>query len=131
MDEFIKVRQVSDKKGKGAFARKAIKKDTMIEASNVILIPNEEYKFIAKTVLDNYTFHWADPKNNGEFKIAFALTTCQFMNHSFDPNVVYQFDYVRERIEFITLRDIRKGEELLINYNGFVEDKSPVWFDVE
>ena len=63
--------------------------------------------------------------------MAFALTICQFMNHSYKPNVVYQFDYRNETIEFLTLRSIKKGEELTINYNGYVDVKSPMRFDVD
>jgi SET domain-containing protein len=33
-------------------------------------------------------------------------------------------------MSIITRREIKKGEELSINYNGEVTDKSPVWFDV-
>jgi len=131
MDDVIEVRKASGKKGRGAFAKKTIPEGKIIEISHVILIPNLEYENIRNTVLDNYTFIWDDPKNEGEFRMAFALTICQFMNHSYDPNVVYQFDYLKETIEFITLRNIKEGEELFINYNGFIDDKSPMWFDVE
>jgi SET domain-containing protein len=33
-------------------------------------------------------------------------------------------------IEFSAIRDIQKGEEITMNYNGLPEDKTPVWFDV-
>lgn len=131
MDDLIYIKKASGKKGKGAFAKIDIPKGKIIEISQVILIPNLEYEQVKKTILDNYTFIWDDPKNKGEFKMAFALTSYQFMNHSYDPNVVYQFDYKNETIEFITLRIIKKGEELTINYNGYADDKSPMWFDVD
>lgn len=131
MDELIYIKQASDKKGKGAFAKIDIPDKKIIEISQVILIPNLEYEHIKKTILDNYTFTWDDPNNKGESKMAFAVTSYQFLNHSYEPNVVYQFDYKNETIEFITLRKIKKGEELTINYNGYADDKSPVWFDVE
>ena len=131
MDDVIEVKPAHGKKGKGAFAKKDIPKGKIIEISHVILIPNLEYENIKKTVLDNYTFIWDDPKNEGAFHMAFALTICQFMNHSYDPNVIYQFVYRNETIEFMTLRNIKKGEELTINYNGYADDNSPMWFDVE
>ncbi|MFW9828092.1 MAG: hypothetical protein ACFFEY_10895 [Candidatus Thorarchaeota archaeon] len=34
-------------------------------------------------------------------------------------------------MEFSAIRDISKGEEILVNYNGLVEDKNPIWFEVE
>jgi SET domain-containing protein len=30
-----------------------------------------------------------------------------------------------------TVKPIKKGEELFINYNGNADDDSPVWFDVK
>jgi SET domain-containing protein len=33
-------------------------------------------------------------------------------------------------IKIIAHQDIRKGQEITINYNGQVDDQSPVWFDV-
>ena len=131
MDDVIKVKKATGNKGRGAFAKKDIPKGKIIEISHVILIPNLEYENIKNTVLDNYTFIWDDPKNEGEFHMAFALTSCQFMNHSYEPNVIYQFDYRTETIEFMTLKKINKGEELFVNYNGFADDNSPMWFDVE
>jgi len=131
MDEFVEVKKASGKKGKGAFARRFIRKDKIIEISHVIQIPNDEYERIKETILDNYTFIWDDPKNKGEFRMAFAITIFQFCNHSYDPNVIYQFDYEKETIEFITLKNIEEGQELTINYNGYADDKSPMWFNVE
>jgi SET domain-containing protein len=34
-------------------------------------------------------------------------------------------------MEFSTLRDIACGEEITVNYNGLVDDKSPMWFETE
>jgi hypothetical protein len=34
-------------------------------------------------------------------------------------------------MEFTATKHISKGEELTVNYNGLVDDKSPVWFEVE
>ena len=53
------------------------------------------------------------------------------MNHSFIPNVKYQYEYETQTIEFVAIENIKRGEELTVNYNGIVEDLSPVWFEVE
>jgi len=34
-------------------------------------------------------------------------------------------------MEITTVRDIEKGEELFINYNGSFDDAKPVWFEVQ
>lgn len=131
MNKLIEVKYISSKKGKGIFARQLIEKGTVIDIANVVLIPNKEYKRIKRTVLYNYCYIWEDPKLKPEYKNAISLSLSQFMNHSFEPNVKYVYDYKNKTIEYITLRDIPKGEELTVNYNGLVDDKSPVWFKVE
>jgi SET domain-containing protein len=103
----------------------------IIDIAHVVPIPNKDYKKIKKTVLFNYCYIWEDPKQRPEFTNAITLSISQFINHSFDPNVVYLYDYKNQAIEFSALKDILQGEELLVNYNGLVDDKSPVWFEIE
>ncbi|MCK4286354.1 MAG: SET domain-containing protein-lysine N-methyltransferase [Candidatus Lokiarchaeota archaeon] len=131
MHEYIEVKHISDKKGRGAFAKKSIKKRAVIDVAFVVPIPNQEYKKINKTILYNYCYIWEDPKHKPEFTNAITLSISQFINHSFEPNVKYMYDYENNAIEFSAIRDISKGEELLVNYNGLIDDKSPVWFDIE
>jgi len=133
MSDFIEIKIIPppSKKGKGVFAKKIIKRNTIIEKAHVILIPNKEYALLQNTILWNYLFEWDDPKYNGENQAAIALSVCQFINHSYKPNLRYEYDYKNTVIKYITLRDVEKGEELTVNYNGVVNDKSPVWFEVE
>ena len=131
MNDLIEVRFISPKKGKGLFARKEIKKGTIIDVAHVIPLPNKDYNKIAKTVLYNYCYIWEDPKHLPEYKSAISLSISQFINHSYEPNVRYIYDYDNNCIEFETLRDISEFEELVTNYNGLVSDKSPVWFKIE
>lgn len=131
MNNLIEVRYISSKKGKGLFAQQNIEEGTIIDIANVVLIPNKDYKRIKKTVLYNYCYIWEDPKLKPEYENAISLSISQFMNHSYEPNIKYVYDYKNNKIEFITLRDIPKDEELTVNYNGLVDDKSPVWFKVE
>jgi len=130
MHEYIEVRFISDKKGRGAFAKKHIEKNTLIEVAHVVPLPNKDYEQICDTVLYQYCYVWEDPKYLPEFENAITLSISQFMNHSFDPNVQYLYDYKRNAIEFTTLKNIDKGEELTVNYNGLVDDKTPMWFEV-
>ncbi|MBA7481549.1 hypothetical protein ES705_23846 [subsurface metagenome] len=130
MNEYIKIRYISKGKGKGAFAKKDIKKNTIIDVANVILIPNKDYEKIKKTVLYDYCYIWKDPKHKPGFENAITLSISQFINHSYEPNIRYLYDYKNKAIEFSAIRDIKEGEELTVNYNGLVNDKSPVWFNV-
>ena len=130
MNEYIEIEYISNVKGKGAFAKRDIKKRTIIDQAHVIPIPNKDYNKIKKTVLYDYCYIWEDPKHRPEFENAITLSISQFLNHSYKPNVRYLYDYKRKVIEFSAIRDIKKGEELTVNYNGLIHDKSPVWFDV-
>lgn len=131
MNDLIEVKFISKKKGKGVFAKKDIKKDTTIDIAQVVPIPNKDYKKIRKTILYNYCYIWEDPKHKPEFTNAITLSISQFINHSYEPNVKYLYDYENKAIEFSAIKDIPKNSEILVNYNGLVSDKSPVWFDIE
>jgi len=131
MNGILEVKFISAKKGKGVFANKDIRKGTIIDVAHVIPLPNKDYKKISKTILYNYCYIWEDPKYDPEYKNAISLSVSQFINHSYNPNVRYIHDYDNNCIEFETLREITKEEEILVNYNGLVDDKSPVWFEVE
>ena len=131
MNELIEVRFISLKKGIGVFAKKDIKKGTIIDIAHVIPLPNKDYEKISKTILWNYCYIWEDPKHKSEFTNAISLSISQFINHSYDPNVRYIYDYDNNCMEFETLREISAREEITVNYNGLVDDKSPVWFKIE
>jgi SET domain-containing protein len=131
MHDYIEVRFISTKKGRGAFARKPIKKGTLIDVAHVVLIPNKDYRKIKKTYLYNYCYIWEDPKHEPAFKNAITLSVSQFINHSYTPNLKYLYDYDNKAIEFSAIQDIQEGEELTVNYNGLVDDASPLWFKVQ
>jgi len=131
MHEYIEVKYISEKKGRGAFAKIPIKNGAIIDIAYVVPIPNKDYKKIYKTILYNYCYIWEDPQHMPAFRNAITLSVSQFINHSFEPNVKYLYDYESKAIEFSAIRDISKGEEILVNYNALVDDKSPMWFEVE
>ncbi len=130
MHDFIEVKYISRIKGRGAFAKKNIKKGTVIDVANVVLITNRDYKKIKKTQLYNYCYIWEDPNLKPAFKNAVTLSVSQFINHSYAPNLRYLYDYKNKAIEYSAIQDIAKGEELTVNYNGLVDDTSPLWFKV-
>jgi uncharacterized protein len=117
----------SGKKGKGIFTRDAIKKNTVIEVAPVLVLPEKERKWIDKSVLYDYYFLWGDDSK----QTAICLGYGSLYNHSYSPNVIYEADYENGTITFITLRNIKAGEELLVNYNYETDEKKPMWFDVK
>lgn len=112
------------KKGKGVFAEKNFAKGDLIEQAQIIIIPQEQVKFIDQTNLYNYYFAWAD------HSAAIALGFGSLYNHSYKPNSFYTKKFDESIVEFIAYRDILKGQEITVNYNnGVVDDFSPIWFD--
>ena len=130
LNELVEIKYVSPQKGKGLFAKRDIKKNTLIEIAYVLLLHNTDWELIQESALYNYIFTWDDPKKPDHMNVI-AFSICQFMNHSFEPNVQYLFDYDAQTIEYHSIKEILKGEELTVNYNGIVNDKSPVWFELE
>ena len=131
MNELIEVKRISLQKGRGVIAKKIINKGTLIEKANILLIPNKDYEKIQDTVLYGYIFEWDDPKHEGQYTCAIALSFCQFINHSYDPNVKYIYDYENDVIEYYAIKTIKPGEELSVNYNGRIKDNAPMWFEIE
>jgi SET domain-containing protein len=131
MNKSVEIRFISRKKGKGVFAIEKILKGEIIDIAHLILISNNDWNLIEETVLSNYSFEWDDPRCIGEYESAISLSFSQFINHSYNPNVKYIYDYENKCIKYITLRDISKGEEITVNYNGEPLNQAPVWFEVE
>jgi uncharacterized protein len=114
-------------KGRGVFTKEAIPAGTQIEISPVLVLSGNDTSIVDKTKLHNYIFLWGVR----ETRSCIALGFCSIYNHAYDPNCEYEMDFDAETMAIKTRRDIKKGEELSINYNGDIEDKSPVWFDVK
>lgn len=114
----------SDIEGRGVFCTQPISKGEIIEICPVIIVPPREMKLIDSGILYNYYFVWEQPA----LTYAIALGYGSLYNHSYEPNVEYLPDYANETLDFFAIKDIKIGEEILINYNGTPEDKSLVWF---
>ncbi len=111
--------------GRGVFATRRISGGETIERVPVIVVPAAEQPLIAATILDSYDFKWGDDGKS----TAIALGMGSLYNHSFRPNALYRKRFADRMIEFIALREIDEGEEILINYNGSPDDQSPIVFD--
>ena len=105
---------------RGILAARDIKKGEIVEECPVLFVPKEQLEYIDKTSLEHYYFEW--PEGNG----AIALGYGSLINHSFEPNVEFDVDTENKTVNFHAVRDIKAGEELLTNYNGRVDDKTPL-----
>jgi SET domain-containing protein len=120
--ELIRVQKVPGK-GRGVFARKAIKKGQLIEQAPVLLVPADVLvDGLENPCLGKYSYWWT-PK-----RMAIALGYGSLYNHSYEANTT--FEVGKESIRYVADRDIPAGEEITINYNGDADDKSPVGFKV-
>jgi len=119
--------ELTEKKGKGVFTTEEIPEGTIIELSPVIVMKKEERQHLDKTLLHDYIFEWGAAKD----KCCMALGFIPMYNHSYGSNCEYFMDFDEETIFVKTVRNIKEGEELTINYNGDWNDITPVWFDVE
>ena len=115
----------SPKRGRGMFATKNIKKGTVIEISPVIVLTEKERKTSEKTLLFHYVFEWGVEKK----KAALALGYVSLYNHSYDSNCEYEMEFSKKLMTIKTVKDVKKGDELFINYNAVPNDKTKVWFD--
>lgn len=113
-------------KGKAVFTNEKITAGTVIEIAPVIVMSMEDRKHLDKTLLHDYIFEWGKQKE----KCAMALGMIPIYNHSYKSNCEYFMDFEDDTIVIKTVRAIKKGEELTINYNGDWNDSKRVWFDV-
>jgi len=112
-------------KGKGVFTREKIAAGTVIEISPVIVMSKDDRVHLDKTLLHDYIFEWG--KENDQ--CCMALGIIPVYNHSYKSNCEYFMDFEEETMFIKTVKVIKPGEELTINYNGDWNDGRKVWFD--
>ena len=112
--------------GRGVFTTEPIEKDTTIEISPVLVMDREERKLLDQTLLHDYIFEWGE-KND---QCCMALGYIAVYNHSYKSNCEYEMNFEEQVISVKTVRHIKAGEELFINYNGDWNNGKKVWFEV-
>ena len=111
--------------GKGVFTTEDIKAKTIIEVSPVIVMSQEERELLDQTLLHDYIFEWGDRKK----QCCMAMGYVPIYNHSYNSNCEYEMEFEQDVIRITAVKNIKKGEELFINYNGTYNNSSPLWFD--
>ena len=112
-------------KGRGIFTKERIATNVIVEESPVIVMSGADRINIDKTLLHDYIFEWGLNKN----QCCMALGLIPLYNHSYESNCEYFMHFDKETIQIKTIRLIKKGEELTINYNGNWNDNKKVWFE--
>lgn len=108
----------SKKYGRGVYAARNIKAGELVEASPVLILDEWEDGKLSPTVLNRYVFAWND--NRGVSAIAFGFGS--MFNHSTRENITYENNYENSTVEFMALRDIKKGRQLFIDYGYTVKE---------
>ncbi|HVS94971.1 MAG TPA: SET domain-containing protein [Puia sp.] len=115
----------TERMGRGVFTSADIAKDTVIETSPVIVLSASERRLLDQTLLHDYIFEWGEDRAG----CCMALGYVPLYNHSYRSNCEYEMDFDRQLISIRTVRFIKAGEEIFINYNGDWNDAKRVWFD--
>lgn len=115
------------KMGNGVFTSEAIRANTIIEESPVIVMKQRERLLLDQTLLHDYIFEWGENKK----QCCMALGYVPVYNHAAVSNCEYEMEFDTKIIRIRTMRDIKKGEELFINYNGTFNEAKAVWFDLK
>jgi SET domain-containing protein len=111
--------------GRGVFAKVYIKKGEIIEICPVIEIPKNDFANINQSFLVTYFFSYGAKKD----KLVIALGFGSIYNHTYEPNATYRQKEKEQIMEFVALEDIKKDEEITVNYNnGDPKDKTRLWF---
>ena len=108
--------------GTGVFAKEDIPARVVVESSPVVLVSQDIFRAVnnihpdTRNVLSDYPFAWTNGRS------AFSLGWGGMFNHSFEPNVMWEFvteeDDGHNALWFRTKRDIIAGEELFIRMYG-------------
>lgn len=122
----VKISPLSDGEfNRGVFATCDIKKGQLVHEAPVIAYPNDQQQYIEQTLLADYAFEYGI--NHSAILLGYGM----LFNHSYEPNAIYEINFDNHTFDFYAFTDIKAGEEILINYNGDVDDKEPLWFDQE
>lgn len=111
--------------GRGVFASFDIKKGEIIERCPVIEVSKHDTSNLRDSVLVTYFFYHGKNKEKSFIALGFG----SIYNHSYKPNAKYEIQEKEKIIEFKVLSDIKKNDEITVNYNKSGHPKSPLWFE--
>ncbi len=115
------------KAGRGVFAQVIINEGEIIESCPIIEISEYDSPRINETMLVSYIYFFGKNKQRQVITLGFG----SIYNHSYTPNAHYKSRLSEKIIDFIAIKEIKKDEEITVNYNhGDSKEKRPLWFEV-
>jgi SET domain-containing protein len=126
MEQNVIVKRTPNK-GRGVFALKNFKKGAIVESCPVINVTPKERRLVEKTIFAFYIYPWRSTRSG-----SLVLGYGSIYNHSFTPNADWKQNFKTNSMVYRAIKDIKKGEEITINYNSEPDDMTPIdWFEVE
>lgn len=111
--------------GRGVFASKNIKKGEIVDVSPIIEIPRTEIENVEKSILVTYLFYFGKKKERAIIALGFG----SLFNHSNNPSAKYEINFKDNVLNFLATRNIKKNEEITINYKGDSKNPRLLWFE--
>ena len=123
MHSLVQYKELEVKKspihGYGIFATQDIPNLTLIEECHLMLFHNNDVVRYNDINLIRNGFSWPKIPANSHIAIPFGYG-CIY-NSSDNPNINWRSNEERFLIEFFTIQDIKKGEELCHHYGDLIE----------
>jgi len=113
--------------GRGVFARHDIKKDEIIERCPVIEVPKYDTSNLRESILVTYFFYFGRNKERSAIALGFG----SIYNHTYKRNARFKIKQKDMIIDFVALKNIKKDDEITVNYYNGNPKKSPLWFELE
>src|SRR3989344_4734036 len=114
---------------RGMLALRNINKGETVETCPIILVKHKDQQKRIDgcpmgNIIDNYYYDWN--KTYWCLPLGYAM----IYNHSYCHNMNYVRDFNNNLLKYEAIRDIKKDEELTVNYNGDPLDQTPIdsWF---
>lgn len=111
--------------GRGVFARVAIKKGETIERCPVIEVSQHDFAELGESILVTYFYFFGKKKERCLMVLGFG----SIYNHDDFPNATYTIKTTEKTIEFTSSRNIKKDEEITVNYTQGMQRIAPLWFE--
>lgn len=105
------------KYGRGMFTTELIKAGDIFDVAPVIVVPQSEAKYIAKTILDRYAYEFGRD-------LAIALGFGSLYNHSKNPNAEWYVKTDRKIIFYRAIKDIPAGRQIFVDYGYDPKEKA-------
>jgi SET domain-containing protein len=109
---------------RGVFAAKNIKMGEIIEICPIIEIPSHQTPEVINGELRNYVYFFGPKKE----KMLLALGFGSIYNHSQAANAIYIIKPKEKTIQFVAGHEIKKNEEITVNYVQGSRTSNPLWF---